>query len=50
MVTRMATTCHTAKGLYKAKGPYHDKVTRLLAFCEEGREQVRKGGCSCCSL
>jgi hypothetical protein len=41
MVTHIVTACHTAKGLYKAKGPYHDRVSRLLAFWEEG-----KGGCS----
>ena len=45
MVTRMVTELYTAKGLYKAKMPYHDRVTRLCAFGEE-RSQARKGGCS----
>jgi len=35
MVNRMMTVCHTAKGLYKAKGPYRDRVKRLFAFWEE---------------
>ena len=32
MVTRKATARYTAKGLYKAKGLYHDRVTKLFAF------------------
>ena len=35
MVNRIVTACHMAKGLYKAKGPYRDRVTRLFAFWEE---------------
>jgi hypothetical protein len=35
MVTCMVTALYMAKGLYKAKGPYHDKVTRLCALWQE---------------
>ena len=38
----MAKGPYTARGLHKAKGPYHDRATGLCAFWEEGT----KGCCT----